>query len=73
MKTATIRTLVAHRPFRPLEVCLNNGDRYRIGSPEILLTDTDLVALDSDGDFVWVDTDAVAAIKPLRRRNGRAR
>lgn len=67
MNIKDIRSIIAARPFRPIELRTADGQVYRVASPEIMVSRTMTVIMDR-GEFRFVDN---ANIVSLRRTNGR--
>lgn len=73
MNASVVRRLVSRRPYRPLVLHTNSGERIRVPSPEIIVTDTYLLSVDETGLPIWIDNNAIATISHARRGNGRGK
>lgn len=64
---------IRSKPFVPFEVALTSGDHFAIQSPEVIATETLIVAVESNGDLVWFAPELVSAVRvrALGRRNGK--
>ncbi len=59
------------QPFKPFEVRLVDGRRYRITAPEqFIVGRTTIVMVDHDGDYVLINLNLVATV---HHRNGNGR
>jgi len=67
MDVDEIRKFVRVRPFIPLEVHLDNGERYVVAHPQIILTDVVMVALDEKGETLYIAPEAISSIKHIRK------
>ncbi|MFQ6116244.1 MAG: hypothetical protein ACE5NG_19475 [bacterium] len=63
MEVSEIRKQFEIRPFKPLEIHLDNGDKYVVTHPEIIITDSIVVAVDEDGEAIYIAPEAISAIK----------
>ena len=63
MQASEIRKQFAVRPFKPIEIHLDNGEVYSITHPEVIVTDVILVAVDKHGEVVCIAPEAVSAVK----------
>ena len=74
MEVKEIRQLVSKRPFRPIIFHLENGGSQLISHPEIIITESIVVAVDDDGEAVYITPEAITSItyqkhsKPSVRR-----
>ena len=50
------------RPFRPFIIHMDDGKTHIITHPEIIITETIVVAVDEDGDAVYLAPEAISAI-----------
>ncbi|MDZ7290194.1 MAG: hypothetical protein ONB44_23905 [candidate division KSB1 bacterium] len=80
MQVEEIRKRLSVRPFRPLLIHLDNGTTHLITHPEIIITETIVVALDKDGEAVYMAPEAISEITqppklslPKRPRKRRVR
>jgi len=69
MHSEQIRKQFAVRPFKPLEVHLDNGETYDITHPEIIVTDVIVVAVDKNGEVIYIAPEAISAIKFSNNKN----
>ena len=63
MDVNEIRKQLRIRPFKPLEIHLDNGDRYLVTHPEVVVTDSIVVAVDEQGEAIYMAPEAISAIK----------
>jgi hypothetical protein len=71
LKPETLRRFFARGPYVPVEVMLASGECLRIPSPEVIITDELLVAVDDKGSLEWVVLEAIAAVRYASSRSGR--
>lgn len=76
MNMDEIRKIVARRPWRSLEVRVDNGDVHRVPHPEnlIVINDENLVITTKDHLIAYLGPEAVSAIHvemPSRRASAR--
>ena len=62
MELEEIRKHTAVRPFKPFIIHMDNGKTHIITHPEIIITETIVVAVDEDGDAVYLAPEAIGAI-----------
>jgi hypothetical protein len=62
MELDEIRRHVLVRPFKSFIIHLDNGQRHIITHPEIIITEKIVVAVDRDGDAVYLAPEAISAI-----------
>lgn len=62
MEVKEIRQLVSTRPFRPMIFHLENGGSQLISHPEIIITESIVVAVDDDGEAVYITPEAITSI-----------
>ena len=77
MDVNTIRTIFAKRPYVPLEIVVDNGDRHLLPHPEsIIISDTMVVFVAPEEELNILDPAASSEVRrPPRRRksaSGRA-
>lgn len=73
MTMEQIEKLVDSRPWRGLELRVDNGDVYRIGHPDNIVIRQDFIfVVVGDGTVAVLGPEAVSSIV-LARRNGRSR
>jgi hypothetical protein len=63
MQVSEIRKQLSVRPFKPIEIHLDNGETYVITHPEVIVTDIIIVAVDDNGEVVYIAPEAISAIK----------
>jgi hypothetical protein len=63
MEVSEIRKHLKVRPFKPLEIHLDNGDKYIVTHPEVIVTDSIVVAVDEHGEAIYMAPEAISAIK----------
>ena len=63
MKPSAIRATLRKRPFRPLELVLDNGERIRVATPEILVGDDWIATMDKHGGLILIAPEAVSLIR----------
>jgi hypothetical protein len=80
MELEEIRKHLVVRPFKPFIIHMDNGKTHIITHPEIIITETIVVAVDEDGDAVYLAPEAISAIsryknptKPKRLTSKRTR
>jgi hypothetical protein len=69
MHTEQIRKQFAMRPYKSLEIHLDNGEMYEITHPEIIVTDMVVVAVDKNGEVIYIAPEAISAIKFSKNGN----
>ncbi len=62
MEVKEIRQLVSRRPFRPIIFHLENGSSQLISHPEIIITESIVVAVDDEGEAVYITPEAITSI-----------
>ncbi|MCI0692187.1 hypothetical protein L0337_09315 [candidate division KSB1 bacterium] len=62
MELGEIRRHLSVRPFKPFIIHMDNGKTHIITHPEIIITETIVVAVDEDGDAVYLAPEAISAI-----------
>ncbi len=72
MKVAELRKIFGLRPFKPLEIVLDNGLRYVVPHPEAILISDDLVACVPPGHSgpEFMAPEAISAVRPAPSRSG---
>lgn len=69
-----IRRLVRQRPCKPLVFHLDNGEKQSINHPGAIITEMMIVSVDDDGQLIYIDPEAVSAVRyatiPSRRPRG---
>jgi len=80
MELDEIRRHLLVRPFKPFIIHMDNSKTHIITHPEIIITETIVVAVDEDGDAVYLAPEAISAIsryknptKPRRLPSKRTR
>jgi hypothetical protein len=77
MKVEEIRKHLLRRPFRPFLIHLDNGKTHLITHPEVIITEMVVVAVDDEGDAVYLAPEAISAItyykKPTSLKRTRTR
>jgi hypothetical protein len=68
MEIEEIRKHVVRHPFRSFIIHLDNGKTYLITHPEIIITEKVVVAVDKDGDAVYLAPEAISAITYYKER-----
>jgi hypothetical protein len=68
MKVDEIQKHVLRRPFRAFNFHLDNGKTHLITHPEIIITEKVVVAVDEDGDAVYLAPEAISAITYYKER-----
>lgn len=69
MQVERIRKLVKRRPFRPLELLADGGEKLLIIHPEQVIVGKELiVAVQPDGEIDFIDAENVSKVRILRRR-----
>ena len=69
MKNEHLRKLLARRPFRPLELLADGGEKLVIYHPEaVLLGKEMIVAEQPDGSMDWIEARNVSKVRALPRR-----
>jgi len=68
MELEEIRKHVIRRPFRSFIFHLDNGTTHLITHPEIIITEKVVVAVDNDGDAVYLAPEAISAITYYKGR-----
>ncbi|MFQ5866250.1 MAG: hypothetical protein ACE5IW_13590 [bacterium] len=63
MDVSEIRKQLAVRPFKPIEIHLDNGEMYLITHPEVIVTKVIVVAVDNKGEVIYIAPEAISAIK----------
>jgi hypothetical protein len=66
MDLEEIRKHVARRPFKPFIIHMDNDKPHLIPHPEIIVTPNVVVAVDDDGDAVYLAPEAISAITYLK-------
>lgn len=75
MSPSVIKRIVSRRPWKPLELVLDNGAVIRLTSPEVLVFRDAVVTSDRRGEMVLISPEAVSLIRPANgatRRPARA-
>ncbi|MBI4566774.1 MAG: hypothetical protein HY719_00090 [Planctomycetes bacterium] len=67
MIAADVRKVFRKRPFRPLEIVLSSGERFRCLSPEMTIGETMMAVLDDDGGIALLDVAAITSIRHVRQ------
>jgi hypothetical protein len=62
MELDEIRRHALVRPFRPFIIHMDNGQKHVITHPEIIITEKIVVAVDRDGDAVYLAPEAISVI-----------
>jgi len=68
MEIEEIRKHIVRHPFRNFIIHLDNGKTYLITHPEIIITEKVVVAVDEDGDAVYLAPEAISAITYYKER-----
>ncbi len=68
MELEEIRKHVIRRPFRAFIFHLDNGTTHLITHPEIIITEKVVVAVDKDGDAVYLAPEAISAVTYYKGR-----
>ncbi|GEM_PF-2175859 len=68
MQLEEIRKHVLVRPFRPFIIHMDNGKTHLITHPEIIISEIIVVAVDKDGDAVYLAPEAISAITYYKKR-----
>lgn len=73
MRADVLREVFSKRPYRPLEITLNSGDRFVIPHPEAIFIHESMVVFAPPGLEIpkIVDPQAISAVGPAPARNGR--
>lgn len=73
MTPTRIRKLLKRRPFRPMEIILDNGSRFVVSHPEAFLVAEDCVAVITPGSLSmeFLSPSAVSHIRLARGRERR--
>ncbi|MBI4616912.1 MAG: hypothetical protein HY720_25085 [Planctomycetes bacterium] len=73
MRASTLRKIFARRPYRPLEITLDNGDRFLVTHPEAILIVEQLVAIALPGEELMelISPEAISSVGPARPKNAR--
>lgn len=66
MNLEEIRKHVTRRPFKPFIIHMDNGKTHLIPHPEIIVTESVVVAVDDDGDAVYLAPEAISAITYMK-------
>ncbi|NUO81996.1 hypothetical protein HUU05_18130 [candidate division KSB1 bacterium] len=61
MEVNEIRKLASRRPFRPIIFHLDNGSGQLISHPEIIITESIVVAVDEEGEAVYITPEAITS------------
>lgn len=69
MELEEIRKHSAVRPFKPFIIHMENGKTHIITHPEIIITETIVVAVDEDGDAVYLAPEAISAISRYKTQS----
>lgn len=69
MELEEIRKHTAVRPFKPFIIHMDNGKTHIITHPEIIITETIVVAVDEDGDAVYLAPEAISAISRYKNQS----
>lgn len=72
MKVSELRKIFGLRPYKPLEIVLDNGLRYVVPHPEAVLISDDLVACVPPGHSgpEFMAPEAISTVRPASRKNG---
>ncbi len=73
MEVNEIRKLVSTRPFRPIIFHLEDGGSQLVTYPEIIITESIVVAVDDDGEAVYITPEAISSISYHKRAKLSAR
>jgi hypothetical protein len=68
MEVEEIRKHAVRRPFRPFIIHMDNGKTHLIMHPEVIITEKVVVAVDEDGDAVYLAPEAISAITYYNER-----
>jgi hypothetical protein len=68
MQLEEIRKHVLVRPFRPFIIHMDNGKTHLITHPEIIISEIIVVAVDKDGNAVYLAPEAISAITYYKKR-----
>ncbi|MCR4314752.1 MAG: hypothetical protein NUW37_00235 [Planctomycetes bacterium] len=68
MKADDLRKAFRTKPYRPLDIVMNSGDRYRCPSPEIVIGESLVAVLESDGRIALLDLESIAAVEQSKRK-----
>lgn len=68
MELEEIRKHAMVRPFKPFIIHMDNGKTHIIMHPEIIITETIVVAVDEDGDAVYLAPEAISAISRYKEQ-----
>jgi hypothetical protein len=71
MNLEEIRKHVIRRPFKPFIIHMDNGKTHLIPHPEIIVTESVVVAVDDDGDAVYLAPEAISAISYMKKAAAR--
>ncbi len=63
MQVEEIKKTISARPFKAFEFHLDNGDILLVTHPEIIITETLIVAVDQDGKVMLIAPEAISSIK----------
>lgn len=64
-----IRKRLRSDPFVPLEVALENGDRYVVSHPEtVIVGDGEIILYTPKKEVVWLTTRKITALKRMPKR-----
>lgn len=69
MELEEIRKHTAVRPFKPFIIHMENGKTHIITHPEIIIIETIVVAVDEDGDAVYLAPEAIRAISRYKTQS----
>jgi hypothetical protein len=73
MDIEEIRKHLLRRPFRPILIHMDNGRTHLITHPEIIVTEMVVVAVDEDGDAVYLAPEAISKITYPKKRTATRR
>jgi hypothetical protein len=77
MEVEEIRKHLLRRPFRPFLIHMDNGKTHLITHPEVIITEMVVVAVDEDGDAVYLAPEAISEItyqkKPIKSSRTQSR
>jgi len=68
MELEQIRKHTTVRPFKPFIIHMDSGKTHIITHPEIIITETIVVAVDDDGDAVYLAPEAISAISRYKNQ-----
>ncbi len=65
MNVEEIRKVARRRPFKPFMFHLDNGEKYAVKHPEIVVGNELVVTVDDDGKIIMIAPEAVTLMEYL--------